>query len=340
MLAAIFNSPLNLNVSEYNLGGLGANEVLVKVGACGICGTDYHIYSGEAPSKPPVIIGHEYAGIVEKIGDEVKHLSVGTKVAIDPNIYCGYCEFCKQGKINLCLNLKALGVTINGGLAQYSVVPSTQIYPVPSDFPMHYAAFAEPLSCCVHGMNIADVKLGDTIAILGAGTIGLLMLQLAQIRGASKIIMIEPNETKRNLAINLKADYVLDPYTKNFLQKLYSITGNGASIVIECVGRPEAVETALKVTKPGGKLVIFGLSPDKSSIVINLQTLFHKELNIKSSLLNPFTFQSAVDLLVSGKVKVNSFSLNRCSLIELELNDLFTARSNQSFIKNMVFPNN
>jgi L-iditol 2-dehydrogenase len=341
MLAAVFNGPNSLNISDFNLQDPGSDDVIVKVDACGICGTDFHIYRGEAPSKPPVIIGHEYAGVITEIGKHVKYLNVGNKVAINPNIHCGYCEFCKKGKINLCPNLRALGVTINGGLAQYSVVPSTQVYPVPNDFPTYYAAFAEPLSCCIHGINLADIKLGDYVAILGAGTIGLLMLQLASLKGASKIIVIEPNEEKRNIAKKLHADCALNPNSADFQDEFSLLTNNGADVVIECVGNPRAVETAFRLTKRGGTLVIFGLSPSDSSIIINLQSFFHKELNIKSSLLNPFTFQYAVDLLISGKVKVDSFMLNRCSLNELELNKLFTIPgNNQSFIKNMVFPNN
>lgn len=340
MNAAVFHGPNSLKVAEYGLNKIGDNEVLLKVEACGICGTDFHIYKGEAPASAPVIIGHEYAGEIVQVGKNVKGFEEGDKAVINPNIHCGYCEFCKVGKINLCTNLRALGVTINGGLAQYSIVPSSQAYIVRKNFPIDQAAFAEPLSCCVQGINQAEIKLGDSVAILGAGTIGLMMLQLAKISGASKVIMVEPNQVKRNIALELKADYVLDPFSSEFNENFLSITSGGADVVIECVGNSEAVKSAFEYVKKGGTIVIFGLSPAHTKIDLDLQMFFHKELNVIGSLLNPFTFQTAVDLLTSGKVKVDSFNLNRFSLDESELVNLFNTNRQQSIVKNMVFPNN
>jgi L-iditol 2-dehydrogenase len=340
MNAAVFHGPNSLKVAEYGLNKIGDDDVLLKVEACGICGTDFHIYKGEAPARAPLIIGHEYAGEIVQVGKNVIEFKEGDKAAINPNIHCGHCEFCKEGKINLCKNLRALGVTMNGGLAQYSIVPSSQVYVIRKDFPIEQAAFAEPLSCCVHGINQSNVKLGNSVAVLGAGTIGLMMLQLVQLSGVSKVIVVEPNEVKRNIAIELKADFVLNPLSNEFNVQFLSITNGGADIVIECVGNSSAAKSAFENVKKGGTIVLFGLSPAHSQIDLDLQMFFHKELNVKGSLLNPFTFQTAIDLLTSGKVKVDTFNLNRFSLDESQLVDLFQTNRQQAVVKNMVFPNN
>ena len=161
MKAALYAGIKNIAVKELPLPKINDDDLIIKVGACGVCGTDFHIFNGEASAKVPIVIGHEYAGEVVDVGKSVTEFKSGDKVVIDPNIYCGYCSFCREGRINLCQNLKALGVTINGGMAQYSVVPQKQAYHLPGDFPIKNAAFAEPLSCCVHGIEQAKIKTGD-----------------------------------------------------------------------------------------------------------------------------------------------------------------------------------
>lgn len=313
MLAAILKEPFKLELKEYSLPKPDKNEIVIKVNICGLCGTDFHIYKGESYSKPPLIPGHEFVGTIVEKGNEVVKLNIGDNVAIDPNIYCGKCQYCKNGKINFCENLKALGVSLNGGFAEYSIVPSTQAYLMPKEFSFEAAAFAEPLSCCVRGIDQAEIKHGETVAIVGGGTIGLLMLQLAKISGASKVLLIEPVEEKREIAIQLGADFVFDSSSNEMQNQISELTSGGPDVVIECVGNSSAVNIAANLPKRGGRLVIFGLSPKKDSININLQDFFLKELSIKGSLLNPFTFSRAVELLVSGKVnpiKLKPFSSN------------------------------
>lgn len=339
MNAALYNGPKDLNVIDFPINEINDSELLVKVAACGICGTDFHIFNGESPSNPPVIIGHEYAGEIVSVGKNIKEFKEGDHIAINPNIHCGYCEFCKKGKINLCKNLKALGVTVNGGLAQYSIVPPSQAYIIPQDLSFETAAFAEPLSCCIHGIDQANIKIGDTVVILGAGSIGLLMLQLAKINGAASIIVVDPSQEKLNIAMELGAEYVLDSRSDKMESHINELTRFGPDIVIECSGNKEAAETAVKLSKRGGKVVLFGLSSFKTFIQINLQEIFHKEITIKTSLLNPFTFQTAVDLLAQKKISVDKFRINKILLQDSELKNLFTKKRDYSIIKNMVIPN-
>lgn len=340
MQAVVFNGPHNISVREYSLSKLNANELLIKVAACGVCGTDFHIFEGNAPAKAPVILGHEYVGEVVELGKDIKDYNIGDRVAINPNIHCGYCEYCRKGKINLCLNLKALGVTVNGGFSEYSIVPITQAHILPKNFPFNVAAFSEPLSCCVHGNNQASIKVGDTVAIVGTGPIGLLMLQLARLSGAAKTYAIDLSVQKRNIALRLKADHALSPDSADFITEFNDLTHGGADVVIECVGSEAAAKTALNLARKGGTLVIFGLANPKAMLQIYLQAFFHKELTIKSSILNPNTFQTAVDLLVTGKVETTLFDPVNISLKNDDVTSLFTQSRDSSVIKYLIVPNN
>lgn len=340
MFAGVLRSPNHLEIEDYPLRKINGNEILVKVHSCGICGTDFHIFKGESLSNPPVIIGHEYSGEIIEIGSDVKGFNVNDRVAINPNIHCGFCEFCKKGRINHCSNLQALGVTLNGGLAEFSIIPSQQAYLLPENFSFSEAAFCEPLSCCIHGINQADISIGDKVIIVGGGTIGLLMLQLAMLSGASMVIIIEPSLEKRNIALKLKADFAFDSSGSIVGQEVMEVTGGGADVVIECAGNENAVASAFRLVKKGGTVVLFGLTNDTSGISIHYQSLFHKEVSIKTSLLNPFTFQPAVNLLTSHKVSVEYFNPSVIPFHNNELTNLFTNARNDSIVKYMVMPGN
>jgi len=338
MLAAIFNGPLDLEIKECSLPVPGKNELLIKVESCGVCGTDFHIYNGESYAKPPVIIGHEYVGTVVETGKDVKDFNTGDHIAVDPNIYCGECYYCKNGNINFCSNLKALGVSENGGFAEYSLVPVSQAYFIPKDFSFTTAAFAEPLSCCIRGMDQAAIKHGETVVIIGGGTIGLLMLQLVKISGAGKIILIEPVSEKRDLAKSLGAEYVFDPASSDMINQISDLTSGGPDVVIECAGNSNAAKQAVSLPKRGGRIVIFGLSGKKDTININLQDFFLKELSIKGSLLNPFTFSRSVELLVNKKIQAGKLMP---SLVPLEaLNDILSSPRKSTIIKHQITNSN
>lgn len=340
MLAGIYKGSRQFELVDYSLRKIEPQELLVKVEYCGICGTDFHIVQGKAPSKPPVILGHEYSGRIVEKDKSTNGFNIDDLVVINPNIHCGYCDYCKEGKVNHCKNLKALGVTQNGGFSQYSIVPASQVYRLPDDFSLQSAAFAEPLSCCIHGIKKASIKLGDKIAILGGGPIGLLMLQLTQLVGASEILIIEPSHQKRKLATVIGADYVLDSRDSNLIEKVLDLTCGGVDVVIECVGKSDAAWTSLQIVKEGGTVLLFGLAEQSSTISLKLQSFFHREISIRSSLLNPFTFQTAVDLLVSGKISVEQFNSVQVSFRNEELVSLFNNSKNSSVVKYMVTPNN
>ncbi len=337
MLAAVFHGNKNIVLSDYSLRTIEKNELLIKVACCGVCGTDKHIYEGKAPSSVPVILGHEFSGTIIEKGDSNSKFNIGDNVAIDPNIYCGHCDYCRKGTVSFCENLKALGVSIDGGFAEYSIVPASQCYFLRPDFDLSIAAFAEPLSCCLRGIENADIKPGNTAVIIGGGSIGLLMVQLVRNSGASKIILVEPDSYKQKLGIEIGADYTLNPYDEKIFEEIKELTNSQVDVVIECVGSADSVDKAIQMAGKGGKVVIFGLAPKEQNVTINLQYLFHNELKIISSFLNPFTFKSAIDLLMNKKIKVQELITQQIYL--KDMTNIFSGSNISNSIKVQIINN-
>ncbi len=293
---------------------LTSSEILVRVDACGICGTDVHIVDGTSRSNPPVVLGHEFAGTVEEVASDVADIKPGQKVAVDPNIACGACYFCRRGEVHLCSNLKALGVDIDGGMAEYCFVPQRQAHILPDGFPSDAGAFVEPLSCAVHGIDRAGIKTGDTVAIIGAGTIGLLMLQLARHAGAARTIVVEPLEQKRRIAQQLHAVDLVNPLEQDPVKTVRALTTHGADVVIECAGNVSTAQMALELARRGGTVELFGVCPLGESIPLEPNQVYFKELTIVGSYVNPNTFSRAIGLLQHGVVRVDEFQVKKFSL--------------------------
>ncbi|MFH1195700.1 MAG: alcohol dehydrogenase catalytic domain-containing protein [bacterium] len=317
MKAVVFKAPGNLVIEDRNIRALADDELLIEVGACGVCGTDVHIFRGEAAAKNNTIIGHEFSGLLVDVANKSFDFNIGDKVAVDPNIYCGYCSYCKVGKIQFCSNHTALGVTEDGGFAEYVIAPVSNTYKLPIDFSLSTAAFAEPLSCCIHGIDKAEIKVGENIIIIGGGAIGLMMLQLSLLNGAAKCVLIEPVEEKRNLAKTLGIDLAFSPNDENLEANINDVTRGHIDCIIECAGNPDAASLALKLAGKGSRIIFFGLHPAGSSMGVNLQEIFKKELSIKTSLLNPFTFSRAIEFLISKKINVELFDTTKMTLYEL-----------------------
>ncbi len=310
MKAALYEKPHSFSVVQKSLRSLKSGEVLVRVEACGICGTDVHIVEGSSRSTPPVVLGHEFAGVVEDAGDQEGFVP-GQRIAVDPNIACGTCPYCRKGLVHLCANLRALGVDIDGGMAEYCIVPVRQMYPVTADLPAEAAAFIEPVSCCVHGIDRAGIRPGDTVVILGGGTIGLIMLQLARASGAASVIVVEPLPAKRAIGEKLHADHLIDPSVTDTVSAVRDLTGIGADVAIECTGKPEVARDALKCVRRGGIVEYFGVCPIGATIPLEPNDVYVRELTIVGSHVNPLTFSRSIALLQSGRVRVDEFSISR-----------------------------
>lgn len=319
---------------------MGSRDVLVKNMACGICGTDVHIYHGEAGSaevNPPVILGHEFAGIVTAVGQEVTAVRVGDHVALDPNMYCNTCMPCRMGRKQNCEHLSALGVTRNGGFAEYTVCPETQCYRVNDEVDFDVAAMAEPLACVVHGIDQAAIRPGQTVLVIGGGTIGLLMVQMAKISGASCVVLSEPVEMRRKIGLEVGADAVIDPIHEDVKTRLQEICRrDGADVVIECVGRPFAVEQAFLAAGFGATLLLFSVPTVDAAVALPLFDVYKKELRIVGSMINPDTHQRAVNLINGKRLEIKKLITHTYDLEHLD--DAIHMQMSSESIKVMVHP--
>lgn len=327
-------------VREMTFGEPGAHDVFVKNMACGICGTDVHIYKGEKGSAdvtPPVVLGHEFAGIVEKVGSEVSIVKPGDHVAMDPNMYCGRCRPCRMGKKQNCEHLFALGVNVNGGFAQYCMCPDTQVYKLDDAISFDVGAMAEPLACVVHGIDQAEIKPGQSVLVIGGGTIGLLMVQMARIEGASTVILSEPVAQRRRIGLEVGADAVINPLEESVSERIFEITGTvGVDVVIECVGRPFAAEQAFRAAGRGATILFFSVPGVEDTVALPLFEVYQKEWKIKGSMINPDTHQRAVNLINGGRLEIEKLITHRFGLSGLE--DAIHMQMGADSIKVVVHP--
>lgn len=306
-------------VGKLSLVNTGKPEVrprtlLLRVAASGICGTDPHILHGLYPANLPLIPGHEYAGVVESVGDGVDGFAPGDHVAVDPNILCGVCDFCRRGKVHLCKNLVALGVNIPGGFAEFCVVPVSQAFKIPKSLPLAHAALAEPVACCLRGVDLAGITSGDRVVIFGAGPMGAIILQLARMQGASQVIMIDPQEGRRKRAEALGASWVIDPAKEAIGAAIRSQYPDGAEVVFDCSGNVEAVRETLGVVMRGGTVMLYGVCHKDHNIEINPFWVNDNEITIRGSYNNPNTMARALDLLASGRLDAGAVVTDRYPL--------------------------
>lgn len=293
----------------------GDGEILVKVNAAGICGTDRHLFHGEFPCRPPVTLGHEFSGYVEAIGRDVSEIALGDHITCDPNIACGHCARCHEGRVNLCSNLKAIGIHRDGGMAQYVVIPERQAFKLPLTLNPLHGAFCEPLACCIHAIDLANIKAGGTVVVLGGGVIGLLTVQLARLASASQVVLVTRQKSKRDLALKLGAHLALDPAMGDFKAEYMRQTSGGADVVLECAGVIETVEQAPLLARPGGKVVIVGVVAQGTKVSYEPFDLLFREVSIITSFLNPFTHRRAAELIATAKIEVDAL-ISRCVSLE------------------------
>lgn len=312
MKAAVYHGKQDIRVEEIPEKKIKENEVLIQIKYCGVCGTDMHIFNGDggiSAVTPPLIPGHEFSGIIARIGSSVTSVKVGDRVCGDPNDMCGACYFCKNGKPHFCLNNVGIGTTVDGGFAEYVVMREKQVYKIPEHLSFMEAAMAEPMSCCLHGLDLCEIKAGDTVLVMGGGPIGIIMLQLAKNAGASQVILSEPVLEKRELALKLGADKTINPLEEDVETVLKASYAN-VDKVIECVGSLKTQADAIRIAGKGATIMLFGLTTPEESISVRPDDIFKKELKITSSFINPYTFERAVQVLGAGRIDVKSIITN------------------------------
>ena len=339
MRAVIIDTPGIIRVDNVPDPTPRPDEVLVRVGACGICGTDLHIIDGDSPlARYPIIPGHEFAGEVVAVGSDVaqrygkENITVGSRIAVEPNLYCGYCDSCRTGHENLCLNYAALGVTTNGAVAQYVTVPVAKAYALPDNMSFREGALIEPVSCAVHGMHILNPRSGDTFLIVGAGTMGVLLLQLAVRGGASRVAMVDVNAQRLALEEQLGATR-----TYSDIKQALKDEPLGFNCVIDATGVAPVIENAFMAVKRGGKLLIFGVASNEARISLSPFRIYNDEITIIGSMAVLFSFQAALDLISSGVINTEAM-LTKALPLQDFLEALDMVRYGKG-VKTQILPN-
>lgn len=310
MRAVIIDNPGTIRVGSVPDPMPGPEDLLIRVGACGICGTDLHILAGDSPvARYPLVPGHEFAGEVVALGSNVAHhngsggpkIAVGSRVAIEPNLACDQCEMCRTGHANLCFYYRAIGVTLNGAMAEYVTVPAAKAYPLPETLSMREAALIEPVSCAVRGMHCLNPRSGDTFLIAGAGTMGLLLLQLAARGGASRIAVVDLNTQRLKQAESMGA-----ARTYTSIEQALADEPQGFNCVIDATGIAEVIEQAFSAVKRSGKLMIFGVAADEARISLSPFRIYNEEITIVGSMAVLDSFQPALDLMGAGVINTQA----------------------------------
>jgi len=287
------------------------DEVLINVKACGICGSDVHGMDGSSGRRiPPIVMGHEAAGVIAEVGKNVTQWAQGDKVTFDSTIYCGKCHFCQQGYINLCDNRRVVGVSCvdyrqHGAFAEYIVIPQRILYKLPDGVTFEQATMFEALSIAFHGVRRTPIVLNDTAVVVGAGMIGLLVIQSLRLAGCGNIIAVDIDDGKLNLAKKMGADFGFNSSTVNVKEEVLNLTHKrGADCAFEVVGISPAVNTGIEVIKKGGSVTLIGNI--RAQIDFPLQTVVTREITLYGSCASNGEYPACIDMIVRKKIDVDS----------------------------------
>ena len=312
MIAAVVERPGKVGIERVEDPTPGPREVLVRVEACGICGTDLHILDGELPPvRYPIVPGHELCGEVVAVGQGIEDLRVGDFVAVDPNLPCRHCRMCQAGRDNLCLNYDAIGVTRAGGCAELVAAPAANAFLLPPDLPRAWGTLVEPLSCAVHGFDRLGVRLADRYLIYGAGTMGLLMAQLARRAGAASVDVVDVQAGRLPVAERLGADRAAT--SADELDR-----PQGWEVVIDATGVVAAIEDGLGRVAPGGTFLLFGVTPAAATAAFSPFRVYNEEVTVIGSMAVLHSFARARDLLVAGAIDAAAMITHRVPLDSYE----------------------
>ena len=313
------------------------DELLLKIEACSICGTDVHILSTPCSypiAKMGIIEGHEFVGRVEAVGDAVTSFKVGDRVVLDPNVFDGDCYQCKMGNFNMCENVYVLGITVDGGWAEYAVAPAKMCVKISDELPAETAIFAEPFTCVVSAVNKIRLLPGESVLVLGAGPIGLYFTALLKANGAGKILVSEPNPKRAELALKMGADRVIDPNREDVVAEVMKETdGHGIDVVVEAVGT--LIQTAVDCVRPKGKVVLFGMDASKRPEVDQFK-IVRNEITLMGSFIGLNTLPATVAIMESGLVDFTPMITHRLPLKDFQIG--LDAMRDGSAIEVILYP--
>lgn len=306
-------------------------EVLIKVHGCGICGSDVLIYKGKWTIPFPRVIGHEFSGEVVSVGKGVQEFKPGDRVSVDPNEACGECEYCRADRPHYCLNMITHGILVDGGFAELTVAGEKAVYKLPENVSLEEGSFMELLSCAVHAINKAALRVGESVAVFGGGPAGQILHQLASLGGAGQVVMFTHSPEKLDLAGKLGVTKAFNPDDVNLPDFEFDV-------VIDAAGTRKVIEDALIVLGNCGRLIIFGQAPEGERASIDLFNLLMKEISIITSNINPFTSSQALTLLARKKIDVKSLISHRIGLHKIQQGFDFLLQKVPGTIKVLVKP--
>jgi len=308
MKALLLSSYSNLELAELPAPSPAPDEVLIRVAACGICGSDVHGYDGSSGRRiPPIVMGHEAAGIIASIGNAVKNFVPGDRVTFDSTVYCGECPNCRRGNVNLCDRRQVLGVSCGdyrraGAFAEFVSVPARILYRLPDSFPFAEAAMLEAVAVAIHGVNLVQLTPDSTALVVGAGTIGILTLQALRAAGCSKVFVTDVDAPRLELAKKLGATKILIS-DDSLVPKILERTNNeGVDVALECVGRDETVAASIDAARKGGTVVLVGnIAPN---VNLPLQKVVTRQIRLQGSCASAGEYPQAIEWMASGKIQV------------------------------------
>lgn len=344
MKALVVTKQSKAEVREVPLPATGAGEVLVRVMACAICGSDVHGYDGSSGRRqPPVIMGHEAAGVIEKVGEGVTDYAPGERVTFDSTEYCGTCYYCKRGQVNLCEHRRVLGVSCkeyrrDGAMAQYIALPQRILYRLPPEVSLVQAAMVEPLAIAVHALSVSPFTLGDRAVVVGCGAIGLLLVQTLAAAGCSRLIALDLDDDKLALAKAMGATHSINPGREDAPGAVLALTGGrGADLAFEAVGLSGSFNTALGCTRPGGGVVLVGNLA--ASVDFPLQRAVTSQISLYASCASAGEYEVCLNMIAAGAVDVDGL-ISATGTLE-EGNELLARlhAAERGLIKAVLLPN-
>lgn len=318
MKAAVMTAPGSIEIEERTIPEIGPDDVLVRVGAVGICGSDVHYYAtgriGRYVVEKPIILGHESAGTVVAVGSHVTTHQVGDRVAMEPGIPCRRCEYCKSGRYNLCPDVVFMATPpVDGAFCEYYACPADFAFILPDNVSLEAAAMIEPLACGLHAVHRAKLQPGESVAIFGAGPIGLMALQAARAYNASTRIIIDPDDNRLQLAAKIGATATINPNDSASASTLADLAKTGIDVVIEASGAPGTSQRVTDIARRGGRVVFIGL-PGQEHVPFSVLQLVDKELDVLGVFRYANVYPQAIQLLQTGQVDVTSMITHHRSL--------------------------
>ncbi|MFW9929039.1 MAG: zinc-dependent alcohol dehydrogenase family protein, partial [Candidatus Thorarchaeota archaeon] len=324
MKAARFIGPGSIEVREEDIPAPTSDELLIQVKSAGLCGTDLHIFDGSNTGlvTPGTVLGHEFAGIVAEIGKGVKGFEKGDRVAIEPNLFCGHCYYCRTARKHFCENWSAIGLSRDGGFQEYCAIPASAAYKFSETINFPTAALFEPLSCVLHGLERSKLKAGESVLLQGAGGIGQLFLKILSKMGLNDIIVSDIDSDKLAIAKSNGATHIINVQQEDLIHFVHKITnGYGVNVMIDAAGLTSTITDSLSLLENTGRVLIFGVPSEKQKAEIVPYQIYKKEIEIIGSYTNPYSNEASIRLLKRlNLVDIVTHSITLENIVEQGLN--------------------